>query len=266
MRNPISAQAISYNETVPFNDSPSWRPSMVHEELPAGSVVCPLTRKVMLVSPYPGRVQELIVSLTEACFDVFAAHHLKPGALEHFEPDVLVYDLTSMVNEEELFQVKSRIAAHSRSVPMLFLVNEMFMLRKTSTVINEELIAWPTRSQEAVQRVSRIVTDGQIPYGDTGRKYQFKDLTIDIGKMTVLQGDVRLELTKTEYDLLVLFITSDGVVLSRETILDQVWGSDFFGGSNVVDVHVRSLRQKLKDRAVSSKYIVTVRGAGYRLA
>ncbi|MNE66545.1 Transcriptional regulatory protein WalR [compost metagenome] len=95
---------------------------------------------------------------------------------------------------------------------------------------------------------------------------QFKDIRIDLKKMTVERAEQRIDLTKTEYDLLLHFVSSDGSVLSRESLLDTVWGLQFFGGSNLVDAHIKSLRKKLKDSAVSPKYIVTVRGAGYRLA
>ncbi len=84
--------------------------------------------------------------------------------------------------------------------------------------------------------------------------------------MTVDRGGQRIDLTKTEYDLLLHFISSDGSVLTRESLLDTVWGLQFYGGSNLVDAHIKSLRKKLKDSAVAPKYIVTVRGAGYRLA
>ena len=84
--------------------------------------------------------------------------------------------------------------------------------------------------------------------------------------MSLYQNGSKIELTKTEYELLVKLLEREGAVLSREDLLAEVWGTSFLGGSNIVDVHIKSLRKKLGDRAVNSKYIATVRGVGYRLA
>nr|WP_237690582.1 winged helix-turn-helix domain-containing protein [Paenibacillus caui] len=84
--------------------------------------------------------------------------------------------------------------------------------------------------------------------------------------MAVYRKGEQIDLTKTEYDLFVQLLESEGSVMTREDLLSAVWGTTFLGGSNVVDVHIKSLRKKLGDRAASPEYIATVRGAGYRLA
>ncbi|WP_052703022.1 molybdopterin-guanine dinucleotide biosynthesis protein B [Paenibacillus beijingensis] len=94
----------------------------------------------------------------------------------------------------------------------------------------------------------------------------YKDLTLDTKRMTVFRGSLPINLTKTEYELLLHFIQSDGAVLTRENMMEDIWGSPFFGNSNVVDVHVKGVRRKLGDSAASPVYIKTVRGVGYRLA
>jgi two-component system alkaline phosphatase synthesis response regulator PhoP len=126
----------------------------------------------------------------------------------------------------------------------------------------------PAHAQVAADSAAAIAGLGSA--ADASRNDEdlrtFKDIQIDLRRMRVTRGGQRIELTKTEYDLLLHFVSSDGSVLSRENLLDTVWGMQFYGGSNVVDVHIKSLRKKLKDSAVSPRYIVTVRGAGYRLA
>lgn len=62
------------------------------------------------------------------------------------------------------------------------------------------------------------------------------------------------------------YVVWEGAVQTRELLLDVIWGLQFYVGSNVVDVHIKSLRKKLEDSAVDPKYIATVRGVGYRLA
>ncbi len=82
----------------------------------------------------------------------------------------------------------------------------------------------------------------------------------EISHQVILNGD-EIYLSPTEYDLLIYFAKNKGIALSRETILDKVWGYDYFGGLRTVDTNVKRLREKLKDK---SKYIVTVRGSGYK--
>lgn len=88
---------------------------------------------------------------------------------------------------------------------------------------------------------------------------EFGDLIIDTSKREVKLGDVILELTPKEYDLLYFFIENKGLALSREKILNSVWGWDYFGDSRTVDTHIKRLRKKIGDN-----FIQTVRGFGYK--
>ena len=91
---------------------------------------------------------------------------------------------------------------------------------------------------------------------------QVKDLIVDTDKRSVKVLDKSIELTKKEYELLVYLIQNKNIVLNREQILNQVWGYDYIGETNVVDVYVRYLRSKI-DEQFDSKYIHTIRGVGY---
>ena len=95
---------------------------------------------------------------------------------------------------------------------------------------------------------------------------RMKDIIVDVRRMSVHLAGRRIELTKTEFDLLTTLIRSGGAVLTRQEMMEQVWGENYFGGSNSIDVHIKSLRQKLGDDPRSPRYIVTVRGVGYLLA
>jgi DNA-binding response OmpR family regulator len=80
----------------------------------------------------------------------------------------------------------------------------------------------------------------------------------------VLLNDKPLELKPKEYELLVFLARNKGSVLSREVILEKVWGWDYFGDSRTVDVHVRWLREKIEEEPAEPKRIITIRSAGYR--
>jgi len=98
-----------------------------------------------------------------------------------------------------------------------------------------------------------------------GEKIAVGDLTIDLARHEALLGGEPLSLKPKEYELLVFLARNRGLVLSRDLILERVWGWDYAGGSRTVDVHVRWLREKIEPDPASPTRIVTVRGVGYRL-
>jgi DNA-binding response OmpR family regulator len=95
-------------------------------------------------------------------------------------------------------------------------------------------------------------------------KLTFGNLVINLTRREVTLNHEPLQLKPQEYELLLFFAEHKGQMLSREFILERVWGWDFIGDSRTVDVHVRWLRQKIEEDAGEPKRIVTVRGGGYR--
>jgi DNA-binding response OmpR family regulator len=91
------------------------------------------------------------------------------------------------------------------------------------------------------------------------------DLTMDPAARQVHVKDAAISLTRTEFDLLAALIANPRVVLTRRQLTDAVWGADWFGDDQIVDVHVGHLRRKLGDDATKPRYIRTVRGVGYAM-
>lgn len=89
-------------------------------------------------------------------------------------------------------------------------------------------------------------------------------LSVDITRHTVTKTGSLIELTAKEFDLLVILMKNSGKVLTRDTLLDKVWGVEYFGDTRTVDVHVRYLRQKIEDNPDEPVFIQTVRGVGYK--
>ena len=94
---------------------------------------------------------------------------------------------------------------------------------------------------------------------------KFADLTLDTGSREATRGNKLIQLTAKEYELLELFLRHPRQVLTREVIFDRVWGYDFGGESNVLEVYIRYLRQKLEVDETLPRLIHTVRGVGYVL-
>lgn len=89
-----------------------------------------------------------------------------------------------------------------------------------------------------------------------------KDLSVDLQKHSVKYKEEEIELTKREFELLVYLLQNKNIVITRNQILNQVWGYDYIGETNVVDVYIRYLRTKIDDR-FDVKLIHTIRGVGY---
>ncbi|MGZ3675386.1 MAG: winged helix-turn-helix domain-containing protein [Ktedonobacterales bacterium] len=122
----------------------------------------------------------------------------------------------------------------------------------------EELLA---RVRALLRRQQRIAAAG----GPGGRILRVADLTLDEAAHEVRRGDRVIELTATEYNLLHLFMTHPRQVLERHVILNRVWGYDFMGETNIIEVYVRYLREKIEDEPSAPKLIQTVRSVGYVL-
>lgn len=266
----ITTKGISYTGQVP----PFRRPGEMDKDIELTEMevgrVCPTTQRVILVSPHPSGIHELVRDLSDGCFDVLVFHHLEQGIRDAQAADLLICDLTAYRNPEDAALVTSRVQ-ETGDTPSLFLVNELMISRMDQAFMKKELMVWPASSGEVIYHAQRIIRNGskrtlssRLLTGTSPAIY--KDLRIDRKKMTVYRKGTVIDLTKTEYELLLKLLEQEGAVLSREELLAEVWGTSFLGGSNVVDVHIKTLRKKLGDKAVHSKYIATVRGVGYRLA
>ncbi|USB32940.1 winged-helix domain-containing protein [Paenibacillus sp. YPG26] len=232
---------------------------------------CPVTQRVIVVSPLPRGLHELVRDLSDGCFDVMVFHHLEQGIRNAQSADLLILDLTAYREQEDEAVLKNLMLQHTEEIPTLLLIKESMLPLVDERLRQQELLVWPARPQEVLYHAQRIIrtstkkAPASLLLSGTSPAI-YKDLWIDRKKMSVYRDGTRIELTKTEYDLLLKLLLSDGAVLTREDLLSDIWDTSFLGGSNVVDVHIKSLRKKLGDRASNPAYIATVRGVGYRMA
>lgn len=135
----------------------------------------------------------------------------------------------------------------------------------------DDYLTKPFSMRELIARVHALLRRSAMspvaaPAGAAGpaQILQSGDLTVDLTRREAFRGGVPIPLKPKEFDLLVYFLRHRGQVLSREQILEQVWGWDYVGGSRTVDVHIHWLRNKIEPDPIHPTRIVTVRGAGYR--
>jgi len=237
-------------------------PQLESREVTAGETAgmpegffCTTTRRIVIISPYPAGLHPLIHELTARCYDVLVFHNESDPVLAVLQADLFLLDRT-LSSPLEAFRPK-------QPADVLVLVPQGF--GDGSERLPEPVQEWPAEPGGILARMEELI--GQKNPVNQNDPYQLrvKDLVLDLRRMAVSRGDEKIELTKTEFDLLRVLLEAQGAVRTRQEFIELVWGEEYFGGSNSVDVHVKSLRQKLGDDSKSPRYIATVRGVGYRL-
>lgn len=181
---------------------------------------------------------------------------------EEFKPGIVLLDL--MLPNLSGIEVCRRIRKQS-DVPIIMITAKGEVMDKVMGLDNgaDDYITKPFAIEEVLARM-RVALKHKRTSQDPAEssKLSVKDLTLDLGKRTVKLREHTIELTKREFDLLTYLVKNKNIVISREQILNKVWGYDYFGETNVVDVYVRYLRTKIDDK-FNEKFIHTIRGVGY---
>lgn len=152
----------------------------------------------------------------------------------------------------------SDLESSNKPFPTLIIVNDDEFSQTVDLVQNPqiELVSSSSKLDEISARVHALAGEGESEI------LEFKDLTINFKTYEAKVGDILLDLTFMEYELLKFFVENQESVWSREDLLEKVWGYDYFGGARTVDVHVRRLRAKLGD--LRNDWIKTVHSVGYK--
>ena len=166
--------------------------------------------------------------------------------------------ITSLKKYGDTKKNLSDLESAIKPFPTLIVVSQEEFSQTVDLIQNPqiELISSNSPLEEVTARVNALIGDGESEI------LEFKDLTINLKTYEAKAGDILLDLTFMEYELLKFFVENQESVWSREDLLEKVWGYDYFGGARTVDVHVRRLRAKLGDSR--NDWIKTVHSVGYK--
>jgi DNA-binding response OmpR family regulator len=235
-----------------------------------------VAEKILVVEDEPSLQETLIYNLEKQGYQVQAAGdgRLAIEAARKMIPDLIILDI--MLPELDGFEV-CKILRKEMTVPILMLTARDDEIDRVVglEVGADDYLTKPFSMRELMARVkAQLRRTGllreemaKLKTPDTNTQHEvlsFDNLGINLTRREVLLDGQVLAVKPQEYDLLLFFAQHKGQMLSREFILERVWGWEYIGDSRTVDVHVRWLRQKIEKDAAEPKRIVTVRGGGYR--
>jgi DNA-binding response OmpR family regulator len=190
-----------------------------------------------------------------------------PAAVEQvrsFAPDIVVLDI--MLPGFDGLEVLRQVRAFADPLVIFLTARTEEVDRIVGLKVGgDDYLTKPFSPGELVARVEALLRRRRPPTPDHPGVIRVLDLEIDPARRTVTAAGVPIELTTLEFAILEALGRDPGIVLTRQQLLDVVWGEDFVGDEHVLEVHVGNLRRKLGDDAASPRFVETVRGVGYRL-
>jgi len=203
--------------------------------------------------------------LRQAGYEVSEAGSGEDGLTTFSErsPDVVLVDL--LLPGVDGFEVTRQLRRAS-DVPVIIVsahtaTNEIVAGLEAGA---DDYVTKPFVAKELSARIRALLR--RVRSLDEPSMFSFGDVEVSPEEGTVKRDGVEVHCTRTEFRLLCELAANPGKVLSREQLLDRVWGYDYFGDGRLVDVHVRRLRTKIEPDAANPRHILTVRGMGYKLA
>ena len=220
--------------------------------------------KILVVDDEKPIAEILRYNLEQEGYQVSVAYD-GAGALQQarsWQPDLILLDI--MLPKKDGFAVCREIRQFS-NVPIIMLTAKDTELDKVLglEIGADDYVTKPFSAREVLARVKALLRRVQQTEDTRGEILTCQEIQVDTGRMEVQKAGEVIELTYREYLLLAYLMRNAGFVISRQKLLEEVWGYDFYGDERTVDVTIRRLREKIEENPSDPRYILTKRGVGY---
>jgi len=230
-----------------------------------------VAKKILVVDDEKNIVDMISYNLKKEGFDVLGVHDGKAGLeiVSAQEPHLVLLDI--MMPGIDGFEVCRKIREFSQ-VPIIMLTARAEELDKVLglSIGADDYVTKPFGVRELMARVKANIRKREISQTLEGKSpvvpenlLEFGEISIDIGRYDVYRRGEPIDLTRREFELILFLATQKTQVFSRETLLEKVWGYEYFGDVRTVDVTIRRLRSKVEDNPDRPRFILTKRGVGY---
>ncbi len=223
-------------------------------------------KKVLVLEDESSIRSFIVINLRRAGYEVVEAESGEE-ALEKLSlhSDVRVALLDIMLPGIDGFEVCRRIRATNSSIGIIMLTARSQEMDKVTGLMTgaDDYVTKPFSPAELTARVDALMRrsgGGTVEAGEIDQP----PFLLNTRNRTLEKNGQRIKLTQVEYAIMKMFMENPGKALSREEILDMVWGHDYFGELKIVDVNIRRLRLKIEDNATNPTYITTIWGFGYK--
>ncbi len=225
--------------------------------------------RVLAIEDDANLLETIKYNLRKEGYEVFTANdgEMALEAARKEKPDILILDV--MLPKLNGFEV-CRILRKEMTTPILMLTAKA---DETDKIVGLEIgaddyMTKPFSIKELMARIRAMLRRAKMIEAASAPgpvSISIGDIEIDTARHRACLAGKELELSPKEFDLLAFLAKNKGLVFNREQLLEKVWGYDFAGDTRTVDVHIRWLRQKIEADASHPKYLVTIRGTGYKL-
>jgi len=224
-------------------------------------------RKVLIVDGDAATRREVRAACTQDGYQVLEADNGAEGLkqVDAARPSLVLLEVA--LPDASGFDVCRELRKKDSAVPVIMMSSRSDEIDAVVAleIGADDYVVKPLRLRELAARIAAHLRRTRMESAESTRnRLEFRDLLIDVNERRIYRAGQEVELTHTEFDLLTFLASNAGKVLSREKILNSIWGYEYPIETRVIDVHIRNLRRKIESQPSRPYYILAVPGIGYR--
>jgi len=223
-------------------------------------------KKILIIEDEPDLVKGLKLNLSDEGFDVDWAVNGVDGLRKAIDeaPDLIILDL--MLPEMDGLEVCRRLRQKSINIPVIMLTAKGGEIDKVVglEIGADDYMTKPFSIRELLARIKARLRHSEREVKQVPELYSFGEIEIDFTRFKIRRKGKELDLTSLETDILKYFIIHRGEVVSRDDLLNKIWGYDKYPTTRTIDNHILKLRKKIEEDPAHPRYILSVYGGGYR--